>query len=232
MLHNATADGGLGFCGAALPAILPHCYHGPLIVALDSSILIDLQQYGSEILDGEVSVDEPKYAAELDSLGRLIDIWLLRDIRLIVTPRGYTDAKKVTDNFSSRRGPTIRALAQSLAFQFGDWSEEAPSERLCLGAHVDVQGLPESADRDLVEEAVEVGAHIFLTRDAKLIANVRVPDRTLRTCLPSDLVHELDAAHVTHFSGGLCDDPACPYPAFDIPGPDIGKWTGLLSIFE
>lgn len=232
MLHDPTADGGLGFCGVTLPTILPQGYHGPLVVALDSSILIDLQQHGSEIFDDEVSVAEPKYAAELDSLGQLIDLWLLRDIRLIVTPRSYTDAKRVTEAFSSRRGPTIRALAQSLAFQLGDWVEDAPSEWLDLGAHADVRGLPDSADRDLVAEAVMVGAHIFLTRDAKLVANVHVPDGALRACLPSDLARELAAANVTHFSGGLCDDPECPYPAFDTPGPDTGKWTGLLSIFE
>jgi len=232
VLSDATADGGLGFCGVALPALLPHGYHGPLIIALDSSILIDLQQHGSEIFDREVTVDEPKYAAELDSLGQLVDLWLLRDIRLIVTPRSYTDAKRVTESFSSRRGPTIRALAQSLAFQLGDWREDAPSEWLDLSSHIDVQGLPDSADRDLVTEAVAVGAHIFLTRDAKLIANVRVPDQSLRVCLPSDLASELSSANVTHFAGGLCDDPACPYPAFDAPGPDLGKWTGLLSFFE
>lgn len=232
MLHTPTAEGGLGFCGARLPAFLPQEYHGPLVVALDSSILIDLQQHGIEILDGEASIDEPRYAAELDSLGQLIDLWLLRDIRLIVTPRSYTDAKKVTEQFTSRREPTIQALAKSLAYQWGDWLGLSPSEWADLEPYEYVKGLPDSADRDLVAEAVAVGAHVFLTRDDKLIGKVRIPERNLFACLPSALVKGLRVANVTRFSGGLCKEPACPYHSFDAPGPDIGKWGGLLAIFE
>jgi hypothetical protein len=49
-----TADGGLGFCYAALPRLLPRGYHGPLVVALDSNALIDLQQYGNLLLNDEL----------------------------------------------------------------------------------------------------------------------------------------------------------------------------------
>lgn len=232
MLHEATAEGGLGFCGAVLDSLLPTPYHGPLVVALDSSILIDLQQHGSEILDGVVEVSEPKYAEELDSLGQLIDLWLLRDIRLIVTPRSYTDAKRITARFTTSRGPTIRALAESLAYQYGDWTKPAPSEGEGTTSSHGVRGLPESADKDLVAEAVAVRAHVFLTRDDVLIANVQVPESGPRVCLPSVLMRDLQKWNITHFSGGLCHEPSCPYVTLSVPGPDLGKWSGLLAIFE
>lgn len=232
MLHRPTVEGGRGFCGEAVPSLLPYGYHGPLVVALDSSILIDLQQHGNGILSGELQVAESKYAEELEQLGQLIDLWLLRDIRFIVTPRSYTDAKRTTAAFTVRRGPTIRALAESLAFQLGNWVQEAPSEWRDLKPYEGVQGLPDNADRALVAEAVTVGAHVFLTRDAKLVANVSVPSQDLRACMPSVLVAELQASKVAHFSGGLCYGAACPYVAFAAPGPDLGKWTGLLSIFD
>lgn len=231
MLHDVTADGGLGFCGRALPALVPHDYHGPLIVSLDSSILIDFQQYGCQMVNDEVCVDEVKYATELASLAWLIDLWLVRDIRFIVTPRSYTDAKRVTDRFLSQRGPTIRALAESLSFQVGDFSEIAPSERSNLIPYPNVEGLPDCADRDLVAEAVSVGAHVFLTRDVKLVANVRVPGEVLFVGLPSELEGALEVAGVTHFAGGLCNHWRCPYVSSDPPFPDTGKWEGLFSIF-
>lgn len=232
MLHEATVEGGLGFCGAVLDSLLPTTYHGPLVVALDSSILIDLQQRGTEMFDGVVDVSEPKYAEELDSLGQLIDLWLLRDIRLIVAPRSCTDAKRITARFTSSRGPTIRALAESLAYQYGDWTEPAPSEGEGAMSSYGVRGLPNGADKDLVAEAVAIRAHVFLTRDDALIANVQVPELGPWVCSPSALMRELQNSSITHLSGGLCHGSSCPYAAFSVPGPDLGKWTGLLSIFE
>lgn len=37
MLHEVTYEGGMGFCHKALPSVLPYGYHGPLVVALDST---------------------------------------------------------------------------------------------------------------------------------------------------------------------------------------------------
>lgn len=53
MLHEVTADGGVGFCQAALPDLLAPGYHRPLVVALDSHVLIDLQQYGAALPNDE-----------------------------------------------------------------------------------------------------------------------------------------------------------------------------------
>jgi hypothetical protein len=149
-------------------------FRGPLVVALDSSVLIDLQQHGSALLGDGVAVDEPKYHEELDALGALLDLWLLRDIRFIVTPRSYTDARKLTERFVDSRGPAIDALANSLAFQWEDWEREAPSEWRELTARGEVLGLPTNADRDLVLEAQAVAAHAFLTRDDDLLATAEV----------------------------------------------------------
>jgi len=47
VLHEVTGDGGLGFCHPAVPNLLLPGYHGPLVVALDSNALIDIQQHGA-----------------------------------------------------------------------------------------------------------------------------------------------------------------------------------------
>lgn len=233
VLHEVTHDGGPGFCGAALPGLLPADYHGPLVVALDSNVLIDLQQHGEVLLDGE-GIDElgvpDDYADELAALSDLLNLWLLHDIRFIVTPRSLTDAKKPNANFVARRGPSVQALADALAFQYGDWTVAPPSatEVEPLGEE---SGLPDSADRDLVLEAQGVGAHVFLTRDNRLIEGVRLSGPTLHVTRPSALASFLIQAGVVALGGGTCGSAECPYAEF-LPAPDMGKWGPLLSIFE
>ena len=54
----------------------------------------------------------------------------------------------------------------------------------------------------------------------------------LRILRPTDLADELVLGGVQLFAGGQCLAEDCPYAAFSIPAPDLGKWGGLLSLFE
>lgn len=235
VLHSPSAAGGLGFCHEAVPRLLPTNYHGPLVVALDSNILIDLQQHGSALFDDneDLGAHDPEYRAELFALNYLVNIWLMRDIRFIVTPRSYTDAKRPTHRFLSRRVPTIEALADSLAFQYEDWNLAAPSEtEVRIDADREI-GLGDSADRDLVLEAESVGAHVFLTRDVRLRKNVRTDTSELRVLSPTGLETGLMDGHVSlPWGGSLCSQNRCPYLSVDVPGPDMGKWSAFFGIFE
>ncbi|MFD5064896.1 hypothetical protein [Streptomyces sp. NPDC058394] len=234
MPHEITQDGGLGFCHQVLPDLLPPDYHGPLVVALDSNVLIDLQEHGAALMDDtplpdQVAADEG-YSEELLGLADLLNLWLLRDIRFVVTPRSRTDAKKLTERFMERRRATIDALADSLAFQVGDW--DAPSlpqisELASTGAET---GLPEDADRDLVLEAQAAGAHVFLTRDQLVLDRTKLAGRPMALVPPGRLATALLGAGVQPLVGGACGRAECPYRAWPLPAPDIGKWTGLLSI--
>jgi hypothetical protein len=232
VLHRVTDEGGLGFCHAAVPAILPAGYHGPLVVALDSSILIDLQEHGRALVDGEAPYGDAEYQEELGALGLLIDMWLLRDIRFIATPRSRTDAKRMTERFIATRGPAIDALAESLAFQYGDRTVAVPSDFEDLFPRGEIRGLPDSADRDLVAEAQSVGAHVFLTRDHAILDKAVVTGAGLAIMAPTSLAGALTHAGIDIFRGGLCEGHGCPFSTFDVPGPDMGKWSGLFSLFE
>nr|WP_300053730.1 hypothetical protein [uncultured Nocardioides sp.] len=233
MIHEVSYEGGPGFCGPVFPGLVPDDYHGPLVVALDSNVLIDLQEHGEVLLEGEgleeLGLSEG-YTRELAALADLLHIWLLHDIRFIVTPRSLTDAKKPNPNFAERRRPTVQALADALAFQYGDWTADPPSatEVARVGQE---SGLPDSADRDLVLEAQGVGAHLFITRDVRLLERVQLSGRPLHVSLPSTLAGFLIQAGVSPFGGSTCGAVDCPY-ADDMPAPDIGKWQPLFSIFE
>jgi len=231
VLHEGTEDGGLGFCYLAVPELLPTGHHGPLVIALDSNVLIDLQQHGGKLLDDEdMRVDEG-YEEQLLALGTVLNIWMLRDIRFIVTSRSRTDARRRSERFLATRGPAIDALAASLAFQYGDWSVPAPSDREVppVGS---VTGIPAGADLDLLLEAQSIGAHVFLTRDARVLDFAVLTGPALRIMRPTDLADELVLSGANLFMGGLCLADDCPYATFAAPAPDLGKWGGMLSLFE
>lgn len=231
MLHEVTADGGLGFCHAAVPELLPVGYHGPLVVAFDSNVLIDLQEHGGNLVNGEDPTVDEGYEEQLLALGTILDIWMLRDVRFIVTPRSRTDAKRLSKRFLATRGPAIDALAESLAFQFGDWSVAAPSDRNVVPVG-SVTGIPDGADVDLLLEAQSVGAHVFLTRDEQVLTSAVLTGPVLRIMRPTDVADELVLSGVKIFGGGLCLNEDCPYREFSVPFPDLGKWHGVMSLFE
>ncbi|MET9479968.1 hypothetical protein [Streptomyces sp. NPDC006638] len=236
MLHEVTEDGGLGFCHHVLPGLLPPGYHGPLVVALDSNVLIDLQQHGAALMNDEPLPDrvaaDVAYADELSGLVDLLNLWLLRDIRFVVTPRSKTDAKKVTERFLERRLPSINAVADSLAFQVGNGSVPAPSHGPSPTPVGEVTGLPDGADRDLVLEAQAVGAHVFLTRDRLVLERAELAGPPMALLPPQGLAADLLAAGVQPLLGGTCDGDGCPYRDWGLPAPDMGKWGGLLSVLE
>jgi hypothetical protein len=231
MLHEATRDGGVGFCHLALPEILPEGYHGPLVVALDSTVLIDLQKYGAAMLDETIDpTTEPSYLEELEALGGILNLWMFRDIRFIVTPRSLTDAKRSTERFERERSRAVEALAQALAFQQGDWTTEPPSDRTIQGVGVE-SGLPDGPDRDLVLEAQAVGAHVFLTRDKRILRRTRLTGPRMAIFAPSDLLDELVIVGGTLLGGGTCGRLGCPYTGDQV-FPDIGRHGALLGMFE
>ncbi|CCH72693.1 hypothetical protein BN11_190003 [Nostocoides australiense Ben110] len=239
VLHDVSAEGGLGFCHAGLPNILPFGYHGPLVLAVDSNhgplvlavdsnVLIDFQKHGNELLDGDVRAEEEKYAEELTSLGTLLNLWMLRDIRFVATPRSRTDAKRKMPGFDS----VIEGLAEAVAFQYGDWTFPAPSHGPDLLPVGDEHGLPDGADRDLVLEAQTAGAHVFLTRDGRVLRRAALTGPAMRVWAPSELADELVLSGVGLIGGGLCGEPECPYTESMIPAPDMGKWGPLFACFQ
>lgn len=221
----------MGFCHEALPELLRADYHGPLVVALDSNVLIDFQEHGANLLNNDDLRVDGAYEEQLLALGTILDIWMVRDIRFIVTPRSRTDAKRLSERFIATRGPAIDALADSLAFQFGDWSVAVPSDREVtpIGS---VSGIPAGADLDLLVEAQSVGAHVFLTRDEQVLTSAVMAGPVVRVMRPTDVADVLDQRSVQLFTGGMCLHEDCPYATFNLPVPDIGKWSGVLSLFE
>lgn len=232
MLYEPTGSGGLGFCHDAL-SFLPTDYHGPLVMSLDSNILIDLREYGAVLLDGDHVPDHDQgYLRDLTGLGEILNVWLGRDIRFVVTPRSLTDARKCTERFRNSQAPAVDALAEALVFQTEGWNESAPWVAPPSPLVGDETGLPAGADRDLVLEAQAMGAHVFLTRDKRVLRRAQLSGPQLAIMSPAEFAGVLRNNDVNVYRGGTCGSQSCPYGRWSLPFPDTGKWSPLLSLFD
>jgi hypothetical protein len=245
-LRAITYSGGNGFCYSTISAVAkgPGC--GPLLIALDSNIVIDLQDHGATLINGdELEVADRAYEDELTALGVLIDVWLLRDIRFLVLPAAYTDAKRRADSPKvCRRRRSIERLSEALCFQLEDWElssgdryraiTKARREDVLAQRSFSSLGLPEGADSTIYAEACIADVDVFLTRDNEVLAaGARTPVGWPTICSPVDLVDVLAGAGVgIDPHGGLVAHAGCPYPRDDGLAPDTGKWVGLLQVFE
>lgn len=243
---RSTGDSFAVFCYDAIPILFQGVLsmdHGPLLVALDSSIIIDLQDHGFALFEDERPAKvSGQYAKDLDALAQILDLWLLRDIRFIVLPRALSDAKKrQLSKKVARKMVSMERIANALTFQLQDWGyeqdrfpddpnvDDAPQLDMDVPSVAD--SVPKGADRELVLQAIRTDIDVFLTRDKKVLKAARtIKSDLLQVLSPSQLWVILINHKVSHLGADILDHPDCPYRNGLIAG-DTGKWQGLLSVF-
>lgn len=207
--------------------------YGPLEVVWDTNVLIDYLTYGSAMWEGEeLGVSDEDYLAELEGLNLLVNLWMRRDIRFHVLERSVTDAKRALSAEDSRaREKAIDQITAALSLDvWAGLREEAgvgdAARPRSASDHPDVQRalsrVPEGADRELVNEAVRIDAHVFLTRDARVLrcADAMRPHRLLLAS-PLDVLEELVAC-------GAMDAVMKPETMY-WPLPDLQRTSHLIQ---
>jgi hypothetical protein len=166
---NDTSEGG-GFQYESCPEVFSgRTGYGALRVAWDTNVLIDYAKYGQLIWeDDEFNplIEEGRYREQLIALSELLNIWMLRDIRIRMPFRQIDDARRRLDD------ETLELRLWQLE-QF-----HAAFTCVSLDTAIDenveaFETLPEESsnddwDKTLVEEAIATGCHVFLTRDRRL----------------------------------------------------------------
>ncbi len=209
--------------------------HGPLLVGLDTNVLIDLAEHGEAAFDKSElpeSVREP-HVSELASLAALIELWLVRDIRFIPLNRSLTDTGRgISADRMARRVATMQSLSESLAHLSGEWALDdlAPMDEahVQLARYIDPALIPGVADRELVQESCRLGLDVFLTRDVRVVKASGLPQGWPTIESPKSLVARLTALGVEGFRGGMLNHPNCAYASIHL-FPSMDKWAGLLS---
>jgi hypothetical protein len=213
-----------GFFYSDSPAIfLGRVGYGPLRVGLDTNVVIDIAEYGPLLLAGAVPNLGAEYAEELDALGGLVNLALVRDVRFYVSSSQLGDARR---SISKRQlAERIRVLEALLALtdelevdatylglpDEDDWTVHRRSTRLPLPF------IKPPRDRAITEGALAAGCHVLLTRDERDILRHAARISALGMCAlrPTDLIDELAVA----------DQLGLP------PGPslDTHRWIHLME---
>lgn len=200
---------------------------GPLEVVWDTNLLIDYLQHGRDLWLQQDTLDgSESHYEELEALQFVIGLWVIRDIRFHLPARVLDDAKRrLTEQRRWERLAAVDRFAQALAV-IGHGYEEPEDDGLpwLPEAHLDfaLSHISGDMDRALVRDAVDLRAHVFLTRDAQVLACAEhLKAFGLLIASPGDLLEELVSCGAFHcFHGG--DYAYWPFP-------DLARVSCLLG---
>jgi hypothetical protein len=204
---------------------------GPLHVLWDTNLLIDYFEHGHSLWEVGLPDSTPDYVDELEALQFIIALWVIRDLRFHILRRVLADAKRRLSG--QRLAERVNALEQFAAalrlVESGDAYIDAPSrDGLLILPRGELsralERLP-SSDRALIRDAVDLGAHVFLTRD-KGVLNCRqeLLPFGLLLASPGDLLEDLVSCGAFHCLWA----PRYAYR----PLPDQGRVTHLVDVLR
>jgi len=230
-------EGGPGFCYESDPDLFrgaTSLVDGPLLIGLDSNIIYDFEAHGLQILEQTETegIDELR-RRELDALGELINLWLVRDIRFIVVPRIRGDFRKLpSPSRQVERERLLRRIEQALTFQLDDWGREAErfgGDRPLPPGTERALAKVSSLDALMLRSAWNSGVDVFLTRDHKVhTIEASLPAPFPMILSPSQLVSRIHKMRGDLFSLGQIAHDGCTWRD-SFPMGDTGKWVPLLE---
>lgn len=236
-------DGGQGYCydfDRQLFAGSEGLVDGPLLIALDSNVLFDLEELGRHLIDDDLpSPVGGERRMQLEALGRLLETWLMRDIRFVVVPATRDDFRKSPPESRLReREHLFSSIEEALTFQLDDWGNEAerhvPWREPDAEADSALARVPDDLDRLMIQSAWECGSDVFLTVDTRLLAAMRtVPPGFPNVWSPTQLVaHLLNSDAEPHWlTSGTIPHEDCRWVG-GLPFGDTGKWVRLFEAFQ
>ena len=240
---QTSACGRYGFWRERTPAVFgSRIGVGPLVVALDTAILISLREELSAVEEGAGLVFGPLWSDRheaVDSLRDLVQLWWWRDVRFWVSGIHLADARRPLSRERGRaREAAVRELERDFlerggfdvllvqgvevvdkpcALHSAAWAREGAPGRETSGRQP--RGL---RDRQLVAAAQSAGCHVFLTSDKGILKCRDAYSRKgLAILSPAGLMARLEDA------GELGDTPG----SMEAPSPDLSAIGRLYGAF-
>jgi hypothetical protein len=214
---DGSLEGG-GFVYEHCPTVfLGRTGYGPLRMAWDTNVLIDYAEFGDLMWEESAEFDppiaEPRYRSELIALDTIIQLWMMRDIRVRAPQRQICDAQRDLDDGQAEL--RYRQLDQFLAALTCIQLDKEVLENVAPFDPLPDGSTSDEWDQSLVLEAVATGCHVFLTCDRRLRRRLDQTARELFVAImsPSDFTQTL--AEVGQLGWG--------YPGDMLP--DNHKWV-------
>jgi hypothetical protein len=195
---------------------------GPLVLALDTNVVIHLTQRFDDVVGGLGFVGlQPGLWNEPDlALQDLFAVWFWRHVAVHISDLVLDDARRQLS--AERQALRLRALR---TFADDRWLRDPDAEEAArpINGLPEPAGLPPGRDGELVRDAVQQGAHAFVTFDRGVLQyDVTLAPWALRLCDPAWLLDRLRAA------GELSVLPVGALP----PVADLLMLSGLYGLLE
>lgn len=207
---------------------------GPLILCLDTNLLIYLAQNLEEI-GGSFGFDGGGFAPELwgDPVRALHDLFLLwfwRDVRFYLPPEQMGDGRLTAERARSRQS-ILDAFAQDF-WERGGFARASNVAGEPVADGVDLRiptrwpasferALPGKMDGVLVRAAVNAGVHVFLTADEGILRRAHEMGRfSLAIMSPHELLLTLETSGELSYVSGT-----------ERPAPDLTSLAHFYAVF-
>lgn len=201
---------------------------GPLRIALDTNIIIDYLELGESLWSGEAAValkdNDQDYGEDLEALQLILATWVLRDMQFVMLKQTLRDFRKrstpTARDRRNRRGwaEFYRALTHSTYHE--DNEKKGPPIAPSILDSV-LEKVPAGGDRKMVRGALLEEAHVYLTRDKRVLrAQPWLRPLGLSVLTPGELLEELSLYGALNYLW----DPASLY----WPLPDQEKVAHLI----
>lgn len=199
---------------------------GPLRIALDTNIVIDYFELGEELWSGRSTLplkDDQEHAEDLEALQLVLATWVLREIQFVMLKETLNDSKKgeISTERARRNRNGWREFYRALTHS--PEGMEPRVDQILPSVLVDevLTAIPAGGDRRMVRGALLDGAHVYLTRDQRVLrAQSLLRPLGLSTMNPGQLLEELSSYGALNFLW----DPASLY----WPLPDQEKVAHLI----
>lgn len=224
-------EGG-AFAYAAAPRLfLGRSGLGPLRVAFDTNVLIDLAEIGEAVLDGVQKEPVGTHELNLAALTTFIQIWMLRDIRIHVFERQISDyRRRIQPEHLATRIRQVQQIRSAL-FCLGHESDASMIDAT-FELETVLARTPDGADSELLNFAIREGCHVFLTRDAGILREVEALGAVgLAPMTPIDLVTQFGVQLSGSRGSDAGDDPHAFFFAAggDLLAADNHKWLHIIA---
>ncbi len=240
---ETSSSGRIGFWWERSPAVFGTRWGaGPLVIALDTAILIPLRQ-GLEVIENGALALGAQWSDRSDVLlvlRDLVQLWWWRDVRLWTSAIHLYDARKPLDSERRlAREAAVDQLGQDFfergGFEAVHRDDQVPINAPCplhaaLRAHRlqmmfrnTIGREPRGdCDRELLVAALEEGCHVFLTEDKGILrCHDNFVEKGIAILRPIDLMEILDAE-------SELDETATPIEA---PFPDVAAIARFYGAF-
>jgi hypothetical protein len=238
---ETAASGHLGFWYRVTPEIfLGRRGVGPLLLALDTGVLIEFVDALLELNEAALMQQPPLYGADWvnaersEAITDVVQLWYHRDVRFLISDIYLVDSKKpLSDERLRVRHRVIRELdfdchglrggtEARLPFELSDDVLAAiTSDTVGCCVHPDATSGVESfpappssvnwptwiRDKQLLADALQMGAHAFLTYDEQILKRAKAFERYgIKILAPFGLLSLLDdAGELEHEYSTLID---------------------------